>query len=92
MKIKLNTVTDVNCFVNASIKYYEGYIDVRQGRQIIDGKSILGIYSLNLLKPLEVNITTTNKNTERDFYNFISKWKVNEEDEDGVGMEKTEEE
>lgn len=78
MKIRLNTITDVTCFVNANTKYYEGNIDVKQGRQIIDGKSILGIFSLNLIEPIEVCITTENKNTERDFYNFISKWKVDE--------------
>lgn len=80
MRIKLNTINDVNSFVNASIKYYEGDIDVEQGRQIIDGKSILGIFSLNLMKPLEVNINTDNVNTERDFYNFIKKWEVNDVD------------
>lgn len=81
MKIKLNTITDINCFVNASVKYFEGNIDVKQGRQIIDGKSILGIFSLNLMEPLEVSIETDNKDTERNFYNFISKWKVDKESE-----------
>lgn len=80
MKIKLNTIADVNSFVNASTKYYEGNIDVKQGRQIIDGKSILGIFSLNLIEPMDVSIITDNKNTERDFYNFIKKWSVNEEE------------
>lgn len=80
MKIKLNTITDVNSFVNASTKYYEGNIDAKQGRQIIDGKSILGIFSLNLIEPMDVSIITDNKNTERDFYNFIKKWSVNEEE------------
>lgn len=79
MRIKLNTINDVNSFVNASTKYYEGDIDVKQGRHIIDGKSILGIFSLNLMKSMEVNIGTSNKNTERDFYNFIKKWEVSEE-------------
>lgn len=79
MKIKLNTINDVNSFVNASTKYYEGDIDIKQGRQIIDGKSILGIFSLNLMGSMEVSINTDSPNTERDFYNFIKKWKVNEE-------------
>lgn len=81
LKIKLNTITDVNCFVNSSVKYYEGNIDVKQGRQIVDGKSVLGIFSLNLMEPLEVSIETDNKDTERNFYNFISKWRVDKEGE-----------
>ncbi len=80
MRIKLNTINDVNSFVNTSTKYYEGDIDVKQGRQIIDGKSILGIFSLNLTQPIEITINTDNVNTERDFYNFIKKWEVNDED------------
>ncbi|MBC5745944.1 HPr family phosphocarrier protein [Lachnospiraceae bacterium MD308] len=80
MRIKLNTINDVNSFVNTSTKYYEGDIDVKQGRQIIDGKSILGIFSLNLTQPIEISINTDNVNTERDFYNFIKKWEVNDED------------
>ena len=66
--------------MNASVKYFEGNIDVKQGRQIIDGKSILGIFSLNLTQPIEISINTDNVNTERDFYNFIKKWEVNDED------------
>ena len=80
MRIKLNTINDVNSFVNTSTKYYEGDIDVKQGRQIIDGKSILGIFSLNLTQPIEISINTDNLNTERDFYIFIKKWEVNDED------------
>ena len=80
MRIKLNTINDVNSFVNTSTKYYEGDIDVKQGRQIIDGKSILGIFSLNLTQPIEISINTDNVNTERDCYNFIKKWEVNDED------------
>lgn len=77
MRIKLNTISDVNSFVNASTKYYEGDIDVEQGRQVIDGKSILGIFSLNLMNPMDVTIYTDNANTEKNFYNFIKKWEVN---------------
>lgn len=79
MKIKLSTISDVNNFSKACSEYYERDIYVSQGRQIIDGKNILGIISLNLMKPLNVNIITNNKNIEHDFCNFIRKWKVGEE-------------
>lgn len=42
MKIKLNTINDISSFTTACGNYYEGEIDIKQGRQIIDGKSILG--------------------------------------------------
>lgn len=76
MKIKLNTINDVKNFVNACTNYYKGDVDVKQKRQIIDGKSIIGIFSLNLTEPLDVSIVTENSNTECDFYNFIRKWET----------------
>lgn len=79
MKIKLNTINDISSFTTACNNYYEGYIDIKQGRQIVDGKSTLGIYSLNLLKPLDVTIDAKNKEVEQNFYNFIKKWYTDEE-------------
>lgn len=79
MRIKLVTINDVSNFTTACSQYYEGNIDVKQDRQTIDGKSILGMYSLNLMKPLDVTIDTQNKNTEQNFYDFIKKWYTDEE-------------
>lgn len=79
MKIKLNTINDISSFTTVCNNYYEGNIDIKQGRQIIDGRSVLGIYSLNLTKPLDVTIETKNKDTEENFYNFIKRWYTNEE-------------
>ena len=76
MVIKLNTIIDVQDFVELCNckKYLYNNIDVKQGRQVIDGRSILGIYSLNLLKPLDVVIDYGKY--ESDFYSNIKKWKV----------------
>lgn len=79
MTIRLKTINDVNSFSKACSDYYAGDIDVKQGRQIIDGKSVLGIFSLNLMEPLNVNIITDNKDVEYNFYNFLRKWSINEE-------------
>lgn len=80
MKIKLNTISDVNNFSKVCSEYYEGNIDVKQGRQIVNGKSILGIFSLNLLEPVKVVIDSENDNLKISFYNNIEKWKVNNRD------------
>lgn len=77
MLIKLNTIEDVNEFVSICIQHYDGEIDVKQGRQVINGRSILGIFSLNLLEPLKVIIDTQNDNSKISFYNDIQKWKTN---------------
>lgn len=78
MKIKLNTIQDVKDFIGISSKCNDSEIDIKQGRHIIDGKSILGIFSLNLLEPVQVIIDSENDNSKISFYNEIQKWKVND--------------
>lgn len=55
IKIKLNCVDDVNEFVAIASLNQED-IDIRSDRYVIDGKSILGILSLDLKKVLIVDI------------------------------------
>lgn len=76
MLIKLNTIEDVNNFVSICAQHYDGEIDVKQGRQIINGRSILGIFSLNLLEPLKVFFDSESDNSKIGFYNDIQKWEV----------------
>lgn len=52
-KILLKTVTDVTNFVNLSSKCV-GDILVYSGKYIVSGKSLMGLYSLNLSEVLKV--------------------------------------
>lgn len=52
-KIRLNGVDDIRAFVNA-VAMYEYDIDLRGGRYVVDGKSIMGIFSLDLSSPIEM--------------------------------------
>ena len=55
--IRLKTFGDVQEFVNILMKF--GYdIDLVSGRYIVDAKSIMGIYSLDLTKPIELQAHT----------------------------------
>lgn len=76
MTIKLNTIEDVNRFVNICIRYAPSDIDIKQDRQVIKGTSILWIFSLNLLKPLKVVFVDKNDNKKNLFYNNIKKWEI----------------
>ena len=49
--IKLNTIEDVRDFVNV-VASTDIDIDLSSGRYIVDGKSIMGIFSLDLLNPV----------------------------------------
>ena len=54
-QILLSSINDVKNFVNTVSKYdYE--IDLISGRYVVDAKSIMGIFSLDLSKPIKVEI------------------------------------
>ena len=57
VKISLNSIDAVKSFVNTVTKY-ESDFDLVSGRYVIDAKSIMGIFSLDLSKPIELNIHT----------------------------------
>lgn len=51
--IKLTNIQDIREFVNQVI-LLEYEVDLIQGRYVIDAKSIMGIFSLDLLSPIKV--------------------------------------
>ena len=59
IKIKLNNVADIREFVNVVI-LADYDVDLVQGRYVIDAKSIMGIFSLDLLSPIDLVAHTEN--------------------------------
>ncbi len=55
VKISLSSIDAVKSFVN-TVSKYESDFDLVSGRYVIDAKSIMGIFSLDLSKPIELNI------------------------------------
>ena len=53
--ISLNSIDKVKAFVN-DITKFDNDFDLVSGRYVIDAKSIMGIFSLDLSKPIELNI------------------------------------
>ena len=53
--ISLNSIDKVKSFVN-DISKFDYDFDLVSGRYVIDAKSIMGIFSLDLSKPIELNI------------------------------------
>ncbi|MCL2013977.1 MAG: HPr family phosphocarrier protein [Oscillospiraceae bacterium] len=58
-KITINTIDNVKTFVNAALKCNFD-IDLVSGRHAIDAKSIMGVFSLDLSKPVTVQVYTEN--------------------------------
>ncbi|MBQ9611418.1 MAG: HPr family phosphocarrier protein [Lachnospiraceae bacterium] len=55
VKISLNSIDKVKSFVN-DITKFDSDFDLVSGRYVIDAKSIMGIFSLDLSKPIDLNI------------------------------------
>ena len=53
--ILLNSIEDVKNFVNLVTKY-DFDVDLISDRYVVDAKSIMGIFSLDLSKPITVKI------------------------------------
>lgn len=75
--ISLNTVEKVKNFVNKVSKYDSDEItlDLISGRYIIDAKSIMGIFSLDLSKDLTLRMLAKDENLinnlKEDIKNYI---------------------
>jgi phosphotransferase system HPr-like phosphotransfer protein len=57
--ISLNSIDKVKAFVNDITKFDYDF-DLVSGRYVIDAKSIMGIFSLDLSKNIELNIHAEN--------------------------------
>ena len=71
MTITLPTVQDVKTFVQVSSKVSSD-IDIVSGRYKIDGKSIMGMFSLDLSKPLTVEIVEKEPGDKKKFIDMLS--------------------
>jgi phosphotransferase system HPr-like phosphotransfer protein len=55
VKVSLNSIDKVKTFVN-EISRFDFDFDLVSGRYVIDAKSIMGIFSLDLSKPIDLDI------------------------------------
>ena len=63
IQISLNSIDNVKSFVNDITKFDYDF-DLVSGRYVIDAKSIMGIFSLDLSKPIELNIHVDNSDID----------------------------
>lgn len=57
--VMLATINDVKTFVNTVTKY-DFDVDLVSGRYAVDAKSIMGIFSLDLSKPIKLEAHSEN--------------------------------
>ena len=72
MTIKIYSIPDVSTLVAKAIKVENNDITITQGRYVIDGKSLMGVFSLDLTREIIVEYPET----AFEFEDFIRKFKA----------------
>ena len=70
MKILLNTIDKVRLFSTLAI-LFDGNLILKSGRYILDAKSVLAIFSLNILNPIKLEIECEDEVKREDFINDL---------------------
>lgn len=72
--IRLSTIQDVRSFVEI-VCASDVDIDLSSGRYVVDAKSIMGIFSLDLLNPIKL---TAHSDNCKELFDKLSQFIVNE--------------
>lgn len=66
IRVKFNNMEEIESFVD-TCKDFRQRVELKQGRYIVDAKSILGVLSLRISEPMVVEIITIDKNIKNMF-------------------------
>ncbi len=61
VKIRLQTIPQVQSFIN-TVSRFTSDADLSSGKYVVDAKSIMGIFSLNLMQPVNLTVNGADEN------------------------------
>ena len=73
LTINLNDFSKARKFINEASKFFSD-IDVIRDRYVIDGKSAIGIFTLDLSKPIDVEIHSDDPYEIKRFNDIMSEF------------------
>ena len=73
IKIKLSDIAHIRNFANIFTRY-SVELDLQQGRYIVDAKSPMGIYALDLLQPVDFVIHSDDDSIINDITDDVKDW------------------
>lgn len=73
--VKINNIEDIKKFQDEITKF-ETDIDITRGRYIIDAKSMLGILTIDLAKPIDVVLHSDNETEINKFKEIMKQFQV----------------
>ena len=68
--VKISSIGDVKNFVNIVSKY-DFDIDLISDRYVVDAKSIMGLFSLDLSKPIKINAYTNDDKLKEELSRYL---------------------
>lgn len=77
-KIRLDTIDKVKSFINI-VDRFENDIDIIAGRYLVDAKSIMGVFSLDLTMPLTVIIHDASMKDVARLEELMEEFRVDDE-------------
>ena len=78
IQISLKSIDDVKQFVQ-TLTVFDGEFELISGKYIVDAKSILGLFSVDLSKPVTLRIEVTDSKME-EVLNAISRYREKKDD------------
>jgi phosphotransferase system HPr-like phosphotransfer protein len=75
IKVNLDSVNKVKEFVEITGKFPED-LDLAHGKYVIDAKSLMGIFSLDLSKPLDLTINSDDEDRVEEISAAFSSFRV----------------
>lgn len=75
VQVKISTIDNVKEF-NRRCSDFDEDVDILSGRYVVDAKSIMGIFSLNLFKPFTVRIYTSDDDVISKFVEAMEDFSV----------------
>ncbi|WP_320973178.1 HPr family phosphocarrier protein [Enterocloster bolteae] len=75
IKIKLESPEQVTGFINLCSKYNND-INLYDGSMVIDAKSVIGVFGIQMGKEIEVEMLGADKDEIKEFVNNVRKYKV----------------
>lgn len=73
--IQINTIENTKKIVE-KVEQFKSEIDARQGRYTIDAKSIMGLFSLDITKPIWLEIKSKNIDELIKFYQEMEEFQI----------------
>lgn len=77
VKIRLSSIQDVRDFVDTVTKF-NMEIDLSSGRYVVDAKSIMGIFSLDLMNAITLTANTDDAAEEAALMKDIGRFLIND--------------